>query len=85
MNVGLNFLWWLNLNDQVDVGNVKATGGDIGGNKDLKFPFFEALHGDLTLVLRNIAVHDLDVLLNFVTQDKTVGISLSLCEYNCLT
>jgi hypothetical protein len=84
MNVGFDLLWWLYLDDQVDVGNIKAARRNISSDEDLEFAFLESLHGDLSLVLCDITVHDLNILLNLVTQDKTVSISLSLSEHDCL-
>ena len=66
MNVGLRFLGRLNLDDQVNIWDVKTARGDICGDKDAELAFFEALHSDFTLVLSDVTVHDLDVLLNLV-------------------
>ena len=66
MDVGLSLLGWLDLDDQVNVGDVETTGSNISGDEDSKFAFLEALHRDFTLVLGNVTVHDLDVLLDFV-------------------
>ena len=84
MNVGLSLLGWLNLDDQVHVGDVKTTRGDISGDKDAELAFLEALHRYLTLVLSNVTVHDFDVLLDLVRQEQRVGISLRLSEDNDL-
>lgn len=84
MNVGLNFLWRLDLNDQVDVGNVQASRGDISSDQHFEFSFFESLHSNLALVLRNVSVHDLDVLLDFVSQNESVRVSLGLSEHDGL-
>lgn len=82
MNVGLSLLGWLDLDDQVNVGDVETTGSYISGDEDSEFAFLEALHGDFTLVLGNVAVHDLDVLLDFVGEEQGVCIGLRLGEHN---
>ena len=64
VDVGLGVLGWLNLHDEVDAGDVEATGSHISGYKDAKLLLFEALQCHLSLILSNIAVHDLDVLLD---------------------
>lgn len=84
MDVGLNFLWWLDLNDQVDIGNVQASRGDISSDQHFEFSFLESLHGNLTLVLRNVSVHDFDVLLDLVSQNESVSVSLGLSEHDGL-
>jgi len=82
MDVGLSLLGWLDLDDQVNVGDVKTTGSNISGNEDSEFSFLEALHCDFTLVLCNVAVHDLDVLLNFIGEEQGVCIGLRLGEHD---
>ena len=84
MDVGLSLLGWLNLDDQVHVGDVKTTRGDISGDKHAELSFLESLHRDLTLVLSDVTVHDFDVLLDLVRQEQRVGISLRLSEDNDL-
>jgi hypothetical protein len=85
MDVGLNFLWWLNLNNQVDIWNVEATRRDICSDQNFKFSFFESLHSDLTLILNDVTVHDFDVLLDFISQNKSIGISLGLSKHDGFT
>jgi len=72
------------LNYEVDVRNVETSGGDIGCTQDLELAFFEALHGDFSLVLSDVAMHDLDVLLDFVGQDQCVAVCLRLREHDRL-
>jgi hypothetical protein len=62
----------LNLHDQINTRNVKATGGNISGHKDLKFQIFEPLQGHFTLVLCNVTMHHLNLVLDFVRQKKLV-------------
>ena len=61
MDVSLGVLGWLNLHDQVDTRDVKATSSDISCHQHAEFFLLEALEGDLSLILCNIAMHDLDV------------------------
>ena len=80
MDVGLGLLRGLDLDDQVDVGDVEASGSDISGDEHSEFAFLEALHRDLTLVLGDVTMHDLDVLLDLVGEQEGVGIGLGLGE-----
>ena len=70
MDVGLSLFWWLELDDKVDVRDVKTTRGDICGDQTSELALLEAIHRDLTLVLRNITVHHLNVLLNLVSEQE---------------
>lgn len=78
MNIGLDFLWWLDLDNQVNVWDVQATRCHISSDQHFKFTFFKALHGHFTLVLNDITVHHLNILLNFISQNKSVCISFCL-------
>ena len=84
MDVGLCLLRGLNLDDQVDVGDVEASGSDISGDQDSEFALLEALHGHLTLVLGDVTVHDLDILLDLVREQEGVGVGLRLGKDNDL-
>ena len=66
MDVGLGFFGGLELDDKVDIGDVEAARGNISGDEDTEFAFLEALHGNLTLVLGDVTMHDLNVLLDLV-------------------
>lgn len=66
VNICLRFLGRLNLNDQVDAGNVKTTRSDISGDQYAKLLLLEALQSDFSLVLSDVSVHDLDVFLDFL-------------------
>jgi hypothetical protein len=66
VNVSLNILGGLYLNNEVDIGNIESSGGNIGSNKDAELVLLESLEGDFTLVLSNVTVHDLDVFLDLV-------------------
>jgi len=70
VNVGLCLLRWLNLDDKVDVWNIKASGSNIGSDEHAEFSLLESLHGYLTLILSNVTVHDLDVLLDLVGEEQ---------------
>ena len=70
MDVGLSFLGRLDLDDQVNVGDVKSARSDIGSDKDSELAFFKALHRDFTLVLSDITMHDLNVLLDLIGKQK---------------
>lgn len=84
VNVGLSFFGGLQLDNQVDVGDVETARGDISGDQNAEFAFFEALHGDFTLVLGNVSVHDLNVKLDLLGKKQRVSISFRLREHNRL-
>lgn len=85
MDVSLGILWGLNLDNQVDRGDVKSTGSDISSNQHAKLLFLEALQSHFSLVLGDIAMHDLDVLLNLVGQQKLVSFLLGRCKHDSLS
>ena len=80
MDVGLGLLGRLQLDDEVDIGDVEASGSDVGGDKHAELALLEALHRHFSLVLGDVTVHHLDVLLDLVRQKKGVGVGLSLGE-----
>ena len=80
MNVGLCLLGRLKLDYEVYVRNIQPPRSHIRRDEHLELVLLEPLHGDLTLVLRNIAVHHLDVLLNLVGEDERVSIGFGLGE-----
>lgn len=62
MDVALHILWWFNLNDKVDIGNIEASCRHVSRNKDTELVLFEPLQGNLSLGLRDVTMHDLDAL-----------------------
>lgn len=70
MDVSLSILRWLQLNNQINILNIKTTGGNVGSDEDFEFALLESLHGDLSLVLRDIAMHHLNILLNLICEDE---------------
>lgn len=84
MNVGLRVGRWLDLDNQIDIGDVEAPGGNIGGDQDIELALLESLESDLALVLPNISVHHLHVVLDFVSENQLIGVSFSLSENDSL-
>jgi len=82
MDVRLSVLRRLELDDELNVGDVKTSGGNVCGDEDLDLVLFESLHGDFSLVLRDVAMHALRGLLNGVRSYDVVGIDLCLSEDN---
>ena len=70
MDVSLCLLRWLDLDDKIDVGDVEATRGDICGDEHSEFSLLESLHSDFALILSDVTMHDLDVLLDFIREQK---------------
>ena len=84
MNICFGFLGWFDLNDEVDVWDVKASRGDICCHQYSKLTLLEALHSDFSLVLSYVTVHYLDVLLDLVGEKEGIGVSLGLGKDNYL-
>lgn len=76
MDVRLSVLWWLDLNDEVDVGDVETASSNVRSDEHLELVFLEALDGDLTLTLHNITVHDLHLLLDLLGRNECVSVTL---------
>ena len=55
VQVGLVFLWWVNLDDQLDVINVDASCGNVGCDHDAYLTAGEALKVAVALVLVALA------------------------------
>lgn len=84
VDVNFSFFRWLNLYDEVNIRYVKASGSNVSGAEHSELALLEALHCDFTLILSNVSMHNFDVLLNFVSQNERVAVSLCLREYNRL-
>lgn len=85
VNISLDILWWLNLNDQINVGNIKTSRRNICSYKNRKLLLLKSLEGDLSLVLCDISVHNLNISLHFIRNQKLIGFSLGGRENNGLT
>ena len=85
MDVGLRFFWRLDLDDKVNLGNIKASRCDIGGDQNLEFALLESLHGDLSLILSDATMHYLDVIVDGLRAHKFISISFGRREHNDLT
>ena len=85
MDVSLRLLGWFDLDDEVDIRNVKSSWRNISGNQDSELSFFESLHRHFSLVLRNVSMHNLDILLYLVRQNEGICISLGLREHDSLS
>jgi len=80
VDVSLDVLGRLDLDYEVDIGDVEAAGGDVGGHEHVELTLLEALKGDLSLVLGDVSMHDLDVLLDFVREQELVRFRLGRAE-----
>ena len=83
MNIGLNFLRGLNLNDQIDIRDIKTASSNVSSHQYLKLTFSESLQRHLPLRLSNVSVHNLNVLLDLVTQKELVRLNLGRSENEC--
>jgi hypothetical protein len=68
VDVGFCILRRFYLDNEVNARDIKSTSSDICGDKNLEFILFKSLEGNFTLVLCNIAMHDLNLVFNFVGQ-----------------
>jgi len=84
MNISFSVLGWLDLHDKVDAGDIESTRRDICGNQHAEFLLLEALERHFTLILSNVAVHDLNIILDFLREKQIVGLLLRLSENNNL-
>jgi hypothetical protein len=66
MDVGFCIFGRFNLNDELNILDVQASGSDVCGHEHLELSLLETLHGDFSLVLGDISVHDFDILFDFV-------------------
>lgn len=72
------------MDDEVNIRNVKSSGSNVSGAEYSELALLEALHRDFALVLCDVSMHDLNVLLDFVRQNKSVAVSLCLRKDNRL-
>ena len=82
MDVRLCVLRRFELDDEVNIRNIKASGGHVGGNENLELAVSESLEGDLSLTLRNVSVENLDFVFEMRTLDDFVGLLFSLGKDN---
>ena len=80
VDVGFGLLGRLDLNNEIDIRDVKSARGNVGGDEDAEFALLEALHSDFSLVLSDVTVHDFNVLLDFIREKERVGVGLGLSE-----
>ncbi len=80
MNICVNFLWWLELDDQVDLWDIEASCGNVGCDKTFKFTLLESLESDLPLFLGDVTVQDLGLLFEVGFQQDFIGFPFGLAE-----
>jgi hypothetical protein len=85
MDVGLGLFWWLDLDDKVNLRDIKSSGRNIGGNEDLELSVLESLDCDLTLILGDTTMHYLDVVVNGFGPHELVSVIFRLCKHNDLS
>ena len=72
------------VNDQVDVGNVQAASGDVGGNEHAEAVVTESLEGALALRLSDVAVENFRCHATTERGGEFIGRALGLREANSL-
>ena len=85
MNIGLSIFGRFNLNNKVNIRDIKTSWCNIGGYKHAEFVFFESLESDFSLILGDVSVHDFDVLFDLVSQEQGVGFNFGGAENNSLS
>jgi hypothetical protein len=80
VDVSLSVSGRLNLDNQIDIRDIKTSGGNISSNQDIEFALLKSLESYLTLVLANISMHDLNIVLNFISENQLISISFGLSE-----
>lgn len=68
------------MDNQIDIRDIKTSGGNISSNQDIEFALLKSLESYLTLVLANISMHDLNIVLNFISENQLISISFGLSE-----
>ena len=64
------------MDDQVNIRDIKSSRCNISGNKTAELVLLETLESDFSLVLRDVSVHDFNIVLDLLVEQKRVGISL---------
>jgi len=80
VNVRLNLLGWLDLDDKFNLRNVETSAADIGCSQNLAATLFERLEDLLALELWEVAMHDLDDVLEQRTFLQALCLDLGLAE-----
>jgi len=80
VDIGVHFFGRFQLDDEVDFGDVEAASCHVCGNQALEFPLLEALEGDLSLFLGDVAVQHLRLLLEIGLEKDLIGFLLCLAE-----
>ena len=80
MDVSLSIFWWLALNDQVNIWNIKSSGSNISGNEYTEFVLFESSESNFSLILGNISVHNFNLACNLLGKQETVGFNFGGAE-----
>lgn len=85
VDVGFSFLWWLDLHNKVNLRDIKSSGCNVSGYKDLELSVLESLDCDLTLILGDTTMHYLDVVVNGFGPHELVSVIFRLCKHNDLS
>lgn len=56
MDVGVDFFWGFQLQDEVDFGDIETSGCYVGGYEALELTLLETMEGNLPLLLGDVAV-----------------------------
>lgn len=85
MDVSFTIFWRFNLDDQFNIWNIETSGSDVSCYQHTKFVLFESLQGNLSLILSDVTMHDLNVFINFIRQDQVICFHLCGGEDNGLS
>jgi hypothetical protein len=79
VDVGFDVFGRLALDDEVHVGDVETARSHVGRHEDVETAFLKAAECDFSLLLRDVAMQDLDVL-QLLREIEFVGLGLGLGE-----
>jgi len=85
VDVGFGLLWWLNLHNKVNQWDIKPSRCYVSGDENLELSVLESLHGYLTLILGNAAVHYLDLVVDGLGSHELVSIISCLSKHDDLS
>lgn len=80
VNVGVDVLGRIALDNQVDLGKIQPSGGDVGGDQTFEFAALEAFEANRPLLLRDVAVQRLGFGRQLGLEDDFVAVPLGLAK-----
>mgnify|MGYP006087941933 CR=1 FL=1 len=76
MDIALSIFWWFQLDNKLDIWDVKPSGSYISGDKNLEFCLLKSFDGHFSLILSDVSVHDFAIVDDLVREEKGVAVGL---------